>query len=34
MDARRLEQVEQRDQQEADEHPDGEVTKIRVHELT
>ena len=32
--ARALEQVEQRDQEQADEHPDGKVTEVRIHVLT
>jgi hypothetical protein len=34
MHARALEQVEQCNEQQEDEDPDGEVTEIRVHELT
>jgi hypothetical protein len=34
MDAGALEQVEQSDQEKADEHPDGEVTKVGIHELS
>src|SRR4029450_1558682 len=34
MHAWALEQVEQSDGQEENEDPDGEVTEIRVHELT
>jgi hypothetical protein len=34
MHARALEQVEQSNEQQEDEDPDGEVTEIRVHELT
>ena len=33
LHARALEQVEQGDQEEADEHPNGEVAEIRVHGL-
>jgi hypothetical protein len=32
VNARALEQVEQGDQQQADEYPDGEVAKIRIHD--
>ena len=32
VNARALEQIEQGDQQQADENPDGEVTKIRIHD--
>ena len=31
LDARRLEQVEERDQEQADKHPDDEVTEVRIH---
>src|SRR5262245_51612204 len=34
MHARALEQVEESNEQQEDEDPDGEVTKVRVHELT
>jgi hypothetical protein len=34
MHARALEQVEQSNEQQEDENPDGEVAEIRVHELT